>query len=262
MQDRIYEKLRNEKRRKSDNAAIKKMLTVDTDAMERLTDFSIDELENLLVEEGIANQIINLIGQGKEANVYWIEDLQRNYYALKMFRINTSVHKYNSLRDTGKLAIATGLCKREYENLNLMYEGRVRVPAPIEREEFIFLMEFLGDESGASPLLRNVDLRAEGFDPIDILAEILEQVDIMFNQAKMVHGDFSEHNIVWHEEQPWIIDVFQSERWHPHYDTLVRIAKEKALPILKRDLAAILNDFKRKYRRTYDLETVYAAIVN
>eukprot|EP01051_Picozoa_sp_SAG22_P001665 SAG22_NODE_68_length_22846_cov_32.458258_8_plen_88_part_00 len=37
-----------------------------------------------------------------------------------------------------------------------------------------------------------------------------------YHEAKLVHGDLSEYNILWHRKQLWFIDVSQSvEHDHP-----------------------------------------------
>lgn len=39
----------------------------------------------------------------------------------------------------------------------------------------------------------------------------------MFHGCHLVHADLSEYNILWHEEQCWIIDLGQAvEPTHPH----------------------------------------------
>lgn len=279
VKERIYEQLRAAERRKAKSKG-RQLFSEDPeeimfknssspiDAKERLTDFSTEEVTELLYEEGVAKTMLGLVGQGKEANVYYARDFQDRLIAIKMFRINTTSHNFQSfsprskLTDTGKLAFATALCTREYENLHYMYEGGVRVPVPYDRTEFVFSMELLGDEFGPYPLLRNVDLHQMGLEPIEVLDEILDQLDIMFNKARMVHGDFSEHNLVMMNYMPFVIDVYQSERWHPNYDTPARIAKEKALPILYRDVKAIIQYFIKKYRVGYDPDFVYQSIMN
>ncbi|MHA2250489.1 MAG: RIO1 family regulatory kinase/ATPase domain-containing protein, partial [Candidatus Kariarchaeaceae archaeon] len=101
-------------------------------------------------------------------------------------------------------------------------------------------------------------------DPVKVLDDLLDELDIMFNDAMMVHGDFSEHNIVWHvkQEKGWIIDVYQSQRYHPRYDTVARIKKNRALRVLKKDIAALVNYFQRTYRISYDIEEVFNIMID
>ena len=40
--------------------------------------------------------------------------------------------------------------------------------------------------------------------------ELLEFLAITWQKAKMVHGDFSPYNIMWHGDRPVVIDVGQA----------------------------------------------------
>ncbi len=143
-----------------------------------------------------------------------------------------------------------------------MYDAGVLVPKSIDRKEFFYMMEFLGDENGPSPLLGEVNLNELGIDPVNVLDNILDELDVMFNDAQMVHGDFSEHNIVWHDDKAWIIDVYQSQRYHPKYDTETRIKINKALKVLKKDITGIINYFRRTYRISYDIASVFGTMID
>lgn len=279
LEDRIYEKLRAHRATSSYN--IKSVDSTHRDDrrgrtrgeyQERLTDLSTEEVKNLLLEEKIAKKYLGFIGQGKEANIYWIKDMKNRLVAIKMFRIHSTSHNFNAfhakskLSDTAKLGIASGLCQTEYMNLHHMFDAGMRVPRPLFKTGFIYGMEFLGDKKSASPLLLDVDLRKEGVDPLEVMDDILNQLDIMFNKAQMVHGDFSEHNIIWHYDMkkdsylPYIIDVLQSQRYHPKYATGGKIRKRDALKVLKKDINGILNHFKSRYRISYDPEVVFENI--
>ena len=58
----------------------------------------------------------------------------------------------------------------------------------------------------------------------------------MFHECKLVHGDLSEFNLLYHEGQAYFIDVSQSvEHDHPH-----------ALEFLRKDLVNVNDFFRRK----------------
>ncbi|MHA2502065.1 MAG: RIO1 family regulatory kinase/ATPase domain-containing protein [Candidatus Kariarchaeaceae archaeon] len=271
MEKRIYSQLRANNRRKrgSKYTDPDERYESHEETLEHLRDFTTDEIKDMLIEDGIATEFLGLIGQGKEANVYWIKDRQGDLAAVKFFRIHTTSHNFNSLHarsklsDTAKLGIASALCRREYNNIEVSYKGGARVPKPGELQEFAYTMELLGDEYGPAPLLRDVNLKrfpgGKQF-VIEMLDEILDQLDIMFNSARLVHGDFSEHNIVFHEGQPVVIDFLQSQQWHPRFDTGERIRKRDALPVLKKDIDSILEHFARRYRLGYEPDNVFQAI--
>lgn len=273
MEKEIYHKLRAAKNTHVDvksedltDREVRRQRTVG-EYEEHFKEFSISDIKKLLYDESIAKRFIRIIGQGKEANVYWIKDFQNQFAAIKHFRVNTSSHNFNQyhsrskLSDTAKLGIAIELSRTEYQNLVILYENKIRVPKPIKRYEFFFSMEYLGNKRGCSPLLKDVNLKHEERDVIDYMDEILDQVDKMFNSnAMMVHGDLSEHNIMFHEGEIYLIDFLQSQRYHPRFETSERIKKRDALPILKYDIYNVLDYFKKTYRISYDPEKVYQQI--
>ena len=272
MKREFYEEKKGERIQRTQDSTDKKDQLDDYDELKirvagyNLQELKLDDVRALLISDGIAKYMYGLIGEGKEANVYWIETPEGKFQAAKMFRIYGTTHKAkfarHNAKTTDRFAIAEGLCMQEYQNLHFMYDAGVLVPKPIGRKEFFYLMEFLGDENGPSPLLGEVNLRELGVDPVEVLDNLLDELDVMFNNAQMVHGDFSEHNIVWHDEKAWIIDVYQSQRWHPRYDTESRIKKNRALKVLKKDIAAIINYFQRTYRIAYDIGTVFELMID
>ena len=196
MEKKVYQELRSHKREKSRNASRvdsnkdEKRFDyhdeTDQTSRERLKEFSMEEITNLLYGDNIACRMLGLVGQGKEANVYYVEDIKSRLAAVKLFRFHTTSHNFNSLHarskmsDTAILGIAESLCTKEWLNLNYLYEAGVRVPEPYQRSEFVYLMQFLGDEYGPAPLLREVNLkRLPGGkkNVIAILDEILEQLE-------------------------------------------------------------------------------------
>ena len=58
----------------------------------------------------------------------------------------------------------------------------------------------------------------------------------MFHHCKLVHGDLSEFNMLYHKGSAYIIDVSQSvEHDHPH-----------ALEFLRKDLTNVTDFFRRR----------------
>ncbi|KIJ45720.1 hypothetical protein M422DRAFT_125711, partial [Sphaerobolus stellatus SS14] len=105
--------------------------------------------------------------------------------------------------------------EKEMRNLKRLVGAGIPCPEPIEVRENVLVMAFLGDSAGwASPRLKDADLPE---DRLAILYKgLLFTVRKMFHECKLVHADLSEYNILYHEEQLYIIDVGQSvEQDHP-----------------------------------------------
>ena len=67
-------------------------------------------------------------------------------------------------------------------------------------------MEYLGDENGPSPRLRDIEIE----DPEEVFKSLLEQLRMIWQEAGLAHADFSEYNIMIHQGDPWIIDAGQA----------------------------------------------------
>lgn len=67
----------------------------------------------------------------------------------------------------------------------------------------------------ASPRLKDASLPPEAYPPL--YRSLILTIRRMFHACHLVHADLSEYNILFHNDQPYIIDVSQSvEHDHPH----------------------------------------------
>ena len=69
----------------------------------------------------------------------------------------------------------------------------------------------------------------------------------MFARCKLVHGDFSEYNLLWFEDEVVVIDVSQSVEWdHP-----------RATEFLRKDCSNVRDFFSRKCDRVLSVKALY-----
>ena len=114
-----------------------------------------------------------------------------------------------------------------------------------------------------APLLKECNL-SKHVDPGDFLERVLDQIELMFKQALMVHGDLSEFNILVteldQELQPVIIDVSQSRLYNNNTFTTtpVRIRIDEAVKVTIRDINTVLDHFQTKYKINFERDEVYA----
>lgn len=125
--------------------------------------------------------------------------------------------------------------EKEMRNLKRLAAAGIKCPDPLEVRENVLVMTFVGSKEGwwvfhvffkvpckqhlfhcnrASPRLKDAEL------PPASCAALYRQLVLivrrMFHECKLVHADLSEYNILFHEENLWIIDVSQSvEHDHP-----------------------------------------------
>jgi RIO kinase 1 len=154
------------------------------------------------VECGLVDQVVAVLGTGKEADVYiglW-KDVP---LALKVYRIHRTSNKKNSMIGYGPDRM-TLIAAREFTILNKAYRAGVPVPTPARRVDNMFTMRFLGDGQRA-PSLREVDLE----NPRDTGQQALEVVEKMLSSC-IVHGDLSEYNILVADGKLFVIDFPQA----------------------------------------------------
>jgi RIO kinase 1 len=120
--------------------------------------------------------------------------------------------------------------EKEYRNLLRLQEAGVPSPTPLVIKPPVLIMEFFGRDGWPAPRLKDAQLSPERM--ISAYSEVCVLMRRMFCRAKLVHGDLSEYNILYHKRQVIIIDVSQSvEDDHP-----------MALDFLRRDCVNV-NDF-------------------
>lgn len=108
----------------------------------------------------------------------------------------------------------------------------------------------------ASPRLKDADIPAESFQRL--YCNLVLTVRKLFHNCRLVHADLSEYNIIYHNEELYIIDVSQSvEHDHPN-----------AFNFLRKDLKNV-EDYFGKYgskvlglRRIFDFVTQDASELN
>lgn len=207
-----------------------------------------------LVHRKLISAVGGAISTGKEANVFYGEQDGRGI-AIKIYRIQTANFKamteylagdrrFASVRGSRK-EIVFAWTRKEYSNLTRAYEAGLPVPEPLGFDRNILLMEFLGEDEVPCPQLRLVDLG----DPAAAYRQILDHIKTLYRQARLVHADLSEYNILYCEK-PYIIDMGQAvTRDHP-----------RAFAFLLRDVKNV-NRFFSRYCDVLDEQEIMKEIV-
>ena len=91
---------------------------------------------------------------------------------------------------------------------NLRRCRRHGIPAPLPRANYknVLIMDLIGSIGEPAPRLRDVTIP----DVEKVFEELVKLLAVMWQRATLVHSDFSEYNILWHGEEPWVIDVGQA----------------------------------------------------
>lgn len=166
------------------------------------------------------------ISTGKEANVF-IGEREGAPVAIKIYRIRNANFKamaeyilgdprFASVRRSRKEIVFTWT-KKEFANLRRAREAGVPVPEPYAFERNILIMEFIGEGDVPAPQIRSVGLS----DPATAYRAVVDEIKRLYQEARLVHGDLSEYNILW-QDKPYIIDMGQAvTRDHPNAGTFL-----------------------------------------
>jgi len=214
---------------------------------------------NKLLVNGPLDRIEGVISAGKEANIYLGYDLKGNEVAIKIYKIDSNTSKWmrnyiigdprfkNIPRNVSKITFLWA--KKEFKNLKRAYKVGLNVPNPLFIRKNILIMEYIGFESIPAPLLKDIK---NPKDPVNLMNELLIFIKILYQKAKLVHGDLSEFNILYHNQKPIIIDISQA----------VSIHHPKAEVFLVRDIKNIFKYFEKLGIDTPNPEDFYYEVIN
>jgi len=159
--------------------------------------------------------------------------------------------------------------EKEYRNLVRAYRAEVPVPNPIHYKDNIIFMRFLGQDGWPAPQIREINVRKGSSKWTALYEQVMESVRRLFRDARLVHGDLSEYNIliapnvqvdhksrgIESEEdlQTVLIDFGQA----------VEVRHPKAEELLRRDLERVRQFFvKQGVKNTMTLEKAMEFVVD
>jgi len=142
--------------------------------------------------------------------------------------------------------ISTG---KEMRNLTRMHNAGIPCPKPILLRSHVLLMEFIGTEGWPAPRLQDVDISE--IKARELYWDLSLIIRKMYHQCKLVHGDLSEFNLLYHEGKALVIDVSQSvEHDHPH-----------ALEFLRKDIHNVNEFFRKKKVNVLTVKELFDFVV-
>jgi len=204
-----------------------------------------DKSTLLSIEKLISNGIIDYvdfpISTGKEGNIFLAITPKNTPVAIKIYRISTATFKHMTKYIVGdprfqsfhksKRDIVYAWTSKEWKNLEKLYLDQIPVPKPIKKINNVLVMEFIGEHRQPAPLLKDIRLDH----PQKVFDQLIHYMKKMVTKSELIHSDFSPYNILYHKQNPVIIDLGQAVlKSHP-----------QATEFLKRDITTIRNYFKR-----------------
>ena len=234
-----------------------------------------------MINRGIVSEVNGCVSTGKEANVYHAlsepEDDEATaplHRAIKIHKSRIVVFKDRERYVTGDHRFQRGFNKgnnramvkqwadKEFRNLSRVFAAGIPCPRPLYLRLHVILMEFLGDSKGIpAPKLKDIvfeDASTDKYDEKieekwrDLYLQLLAYMRIMYSECRLVHGDLSEYNVLYHQEKLYIIDVSQAvEHDHP-----------KSLEFLRIDIKNVNDFFGRRGVDTFVDRTVFEFVVS
>lgn len=187
-----------------------------------------------LLNQNLIFEINGCISTGKEANVYHAVTESGEHRAIKIYKTSILVFKDRDRYVAGEYRFRHGYSKhnprkmvkvwaeKEMRNLKRLRLAKILCPEPLMLRSHVLLMGFVGDKSGwAAPRLKDAKFNDEK--AREIYLQIVKIMRKMYQQCKLVHGDLSEYNLLYHKGNLWVIDVSQSvEHDHPNASEFLR----------------------------------------
>ncbi|XP_048451543.1 serine/threonine-protein kinase RIO1 [Rhincodon typus] len=199
-----------------------------------------------MLSRGVISQIHGCISTGKEANVYHATTNTGESRAIKIYKTSILIFKDRDKYVSGEFRFRHGYCKgnprkmvrtwaeKEMRNLIRLQTAAIPCPEPIMLRSHVLVMGFIGKDDMPAPLLKNAHLSESK--ARELYLSVIQYMRRMYKDARLVHADLSEFNLLYHNGGVYIIDVSQSvEHDHPC-----------ALEFLRKDCLNI-NDFFRKH---------------
>jgi len=210
-----------------------------------------------MLKRGVCDEIRGCVSTGKEANVYYASAAalpgetaivgKPVELAIKIYKTSILVFKDRARYVEGEFRFRSGLNKnprkmvqqwaeKEFRNLRrIRNAGGVWSPEPIELRQNVLVMRFIGEDADAAPRLKD----AQEMSPEMwryTYRETLRLLRFLFQRCRLVHGDFSEYNLLYFKEAVHVIDVSQA----------VEDDHVQAYDFLKRDCVNISNFFAKR----------------
>ena len=185
-------------------------------------------------------ELYGVVNAGKEARVYYGEDVDVNPVAVKIYLTSASDFRKRlgyiaGDRRFGKLPSGSRetiylWVRKEFKNLQLADTAGVRVPRPLVFLKNILIMEYVGTPPEPAPTYAETEVDDSDYD------WTFDAIETLWKKAKLVHADFSEFNVFKTEKEPILFDM----------GSAVLSSHPQAEEFLKRDVSNMVRFFRKR----------------
>lgn len=199
-----------------------------------------------IINQGHIKEIHGCVSTGKEANVYQASTESGEDRVIKIYKTSILVFKDRDKYVQGEFRFRRGYCRtnprklvqtwaeKEMRNLSRIHQAGIPCPRPHVLKAHILVMDMIGRDGLPAPLLKNANIKdKEKYR--SIYYKLVVYMRRLYHECKLVHADLSEFNLIFLDDELYVIDVSQSVE-HDHV---------MALEFLRRDVKNV-NDYFRK----------------
>lgn len=221
-----YEKISKIEKRRKDKSQI---ATTD-----KVLDRKTTEILKSLQERGKLTDLSGAFSSGKEANVYTAKCsnsliskfIQQDTshidkivpVVLKIYKTSTMMFKdrtryiideqrFKNFCTSNSRKLIKLWSEKEVRNLKRLGKHGIPCPTPLYLKRSILIMSMIGDKSPA-PKLKDLVLSSEKW--LEVYNKCIKLIKDMYQKAHLIHADFSEYNLIYHNDEVYVIDVSQS----------------------------------------------------
>ena len=176
-------------------------MSEDYDVFDNVFDMPTLMTINELRRDGIIQYIETSLAAGKESKVYLAVAPDSSLRIVKIYLIVSAEFKkrmqyiagdprFSDIKRGSRSLIMTW-ARKEFKNMHTAHTAGVRVPLPIAVKKNVLVMEFVADSEGnPMPALINTEEIT-----LNDYQQVIEQMTMLYQKAKLVHADLSEYNI-------------------------------------------------------------------
>jgi RIO kinase 1 len=223
---------------------------------------TVNILKNL-EKRGKLKNLSSSVSSGKEANIYtakcsnsliskFIQPIAQEPdifvdVALKIYKTSTMIFKDRSKYIINEKRFAN-FCtsnsrkliklwaEKEVRNLKRLNKVGIPSPKPLYLKRTILILEMIGNDKPA-PRLKDAIIE----DWKDAYEQCINIIRDMYKKARLIHADFSEYNLIYHNKKVYVIDVGQS----------IETNHDNSNGLLIMDICNINDFFKKQNVETY-----------
>jgi len=255
--ERVRRKLERQEKTYEVEQLMKEKRSEEYEALEEVFDRSTLMTVYALMNAGEIGEIYGAVKAGKESKLYWGRNPKGDEVAIKIYLTVSSEFRkgmltyitgdprFKHVRRSPRSLIYTW-ARKEFRNLKEAWEAKVRVPKPQTVQKNVLIMEFIGENGVSAPLLRETELE----NPERTYNKLLLNVKRLYKDAKLVHGDLSEYNIMIWKKTPVIFDMSQA----------VSLEHPNSAQFLVRDLQNLSRYFRELDAKVLSVEEAYRRI--